>query len=68
MVSDTYEPTKKGKATSAAELEIKIQSKDSKRLKETIKDYKRLRQSKDYKKSPKICGNWQSSSTSYGLD
>ena len=39
MVSDSYEPTKKGKATSAAELCKKIQSKDLRRLQKTTKDF-----------------------------
>ena len=43
MVSDIYEPTEKGKATSTAELEIKIQSKKAKRLKHTIKDFTSLK-------------------------
>ena len=43
MVSDIYEPTKKGKATSVAQLEIKIQSKDSKRLENTTKDFASLK-------------------------
>ena len=47
MVSETYEPTKKGKATSAAELLKKrrlcIQSKDLKRLEETTKDFASLK-------------------------
>ena len=57
MVSGIYKPTKKRKATSAAELETKIQSKDSKRLEETTKDYKRLHQSKGSTK--RLQETWQ---------
>ena len=55
MVSDTYEPTKKGKATSTAEL-----NKIAYSLK-TREDYKRLHQSKDsikkLQKTPRIMAN-----------
>ena len=44
MVSDIYEPTKKEKATSAAELQNKNSQK-------TQEDYKRLCQAKDSKDS-----------------
>ena len=69
MVLDTYEPTKKGKATSAAELYIKnekyiTQSTDSKDL-ETTKD---LTSPKTLPKDSKNHGKRQSSSTSDGLD
>ena len=46
MVSDTYEPTKKEKQQVQQSYKAKIQSKDSKRLEKTTKDYQRLHQSK----------------------
>ena len=55
MVSDTYEPTKKGKATSAAELNKIAYSLN------TCEDYKRLCQPKDSTKrlqnTPRIMAN-----------
>ena len=65
MVSDIYEPTVKGKATSAVELRNKIQSKDLRRLQKTTKDFTSL---KTLQKDSKNHGKQQSSSTSDGLD
>ena len=57
MVSDTYKPTKKVKQQVQQSYKAKIQSKDSKELEKTTKDYQRLHQS-TLQKTPENHGKW----------
>ena len=59
---------RKEKQQAQQSYKIKIQSKDSKRLEKTTKDFASLMTLQKDSKDSKNHGKWQSSSTSDGLD